>query len=119
MKNHFNELKGEIVKLICMLIAVIIVLRLAFWKESLLNAIKISLALYWIFAVPGYFAMLRWKDKLGFAERFVAGTVMSAAVIGILSYYAGIMGFNVNYHKYTLPLIVSIAGFVFYAKKSS
>ena len=61
--------------------------------------------------------MLYWKENLEFAERFVIGVLASAAMIGIFSYYIGLVGLNMKYHAFILPPLIIIIGFVAAIKK--
>jgi len=51
--------------------------------------------------------MLPWKLSLG--ERVLIGSVVSASILGITSYYLGLIGLNVNTHWF-LPIILIAYG---------
>ena len=88
----------------------LVIFKIVFYQENLIALFMNVLSLFWIFALPGYFIMLYWKEKLGFLERFVIGLILSAAIIGILSYYLGLMGLNIKYHAIILPLALIFTG---------
>jgi len=56
--------------------------------------------------------MLYWEDKIEFMERFIIGISLAAGIIGVLSYYIGLIGLNIKYHAVLLPLAIIIAGFI-------
>ena len=45
-------------------------------------------------------------------ERFIIGISLAAGIIGVLSYYIGLIGLNIKYHAVLLPLAIIIAGFI-------
>lgn len=89
---------------------VFVALKIAFYKESLLVALRTSISLLWLFVLPGYFLMLYWREKLGFFERLIIGIALAAAVIGIASYYLGLAGLHIRYHSFLLPALFIVAG---------
>ncbi|MBD3310695.1 hypothetical protein GF351_05760 [Candidatus Woesearchaeota archaeon] len=80
-----------------------------FYKEPLLSNIRIVLSISWML-LPGFFCMYYWSQKLDFLERLVAGAALSAALIGIASYYVGLMGIHVKYHLAILPAALLAVG---------
>ena len=91
----------------------VIVFKIVFFKESFLVVLKMVLSLFWLFVLPGFAVMLYWSDKLDFLERFVIGTALGLGVVGVMSYYIGLIGVNVNYHHMIFPiLIIGLMGFV-------
>ena len=90
-KNHRFLLVKELKYVGLLFIIVIITFKIAFFKESFIILIRNVLSLFWLFVLPGYFLMLYWKEKLEFIERFIIGIVLSAAIIGIFSYYLGLI----------------------------
>ncbi|MCH8004060.1 MAG: hypothetical protein IH934_05520 [Nanoarchaeota archaeon] len=62
--------------------------------------------------------MLYWKGTLGFIERFIIGVALSAALIGIFSYYLGLLGLNINYQVIVLPLILILFGVIINIRKT-
>ena len=109
-KEAFNLIKEESKYIGILFIAALIIFKIIYFKENLAVLLRITLSLFWLFVIPGYFAMLYWKEKLEFAERFVIGVLASAAIIGIFSYYFGLMGLNIKYHAFVLPIFIIIIG---------
>ena len=109
-KEAFNSIKEESRYIGMLFLAALIIFKIVYFKENFAVLLKITASLFWIFVIPGYFAMLYWKEKLEFAERFVIGVLVSAAIIGIFSYYFGLIGLNMKYHAFVLPILIIITG---------
>jgi len=109
-KEAFNFIKKEMKHIGILLLLALVIFKIAFFKENLIVLARTVLSLFWLFVLPGYFIMLYWKEKLGFLERFVIGIFISASVIGILSYYLGLVGLNIKYHAVILPLTLILFG---------
>ncbi|MBI2651808.1 hypothetical protein HYX01_05015 [Candidatus Woesearchaeota archaeon] len=109
-KEAFETLKKELTYFVTLFLLVFVIFKIAFFKESLVVLLRIVFSLFWLFALPGYFIMFYWNEKLNFTERFVIGIVLSAAVIGIFSYYIALMGLNIKYHLILLPLMLIFFG---------
>ena len=95
----------------------LIIFKIAFFKEGFVFLLRTILSLFWLFALPGYFMMFYWKEKMGFSERFAIGIALSAGVIGISSYYLGFAGFNIKYHNIFLPAVLIIVGIIINLRK--
>ncbi|MBW2996329.1 hypothetical protein KY332_03445 [Candidatus Woesearchaeota archaeon] len=54
--------------------------------------------------MPGFF--ITYSLKLKFLERIIIGGPISAAIVGILAYYLGLMGVDLLYSFILLPLII-------------
>ena len=107
MKNEvFEKIKAELFYLLIAFVIAVVIFEIAFYKENFINLLRIVLSLFWLFVLPGYFMMLYWQDKLEFMERFVIGIFLAAGIIGISSYYFGLIGLNVEYHSILLPSIL-------------
>ena len=112
MKLNFKLLLDEGKKLGIVLVIGVLLLKIVFFKESLLTVLKLTLSFFWLI-LPGFVFLLRWKEKLGFVERFLIGSGVSTGVLGIASYYVGIFGLHVKYHGMVLPLVMVVLAFVF------
>jgi len=120
MRLELIVLKKEVFKVILkesrymgfMFLLALIIFKIAFFKENFVVLLRNVLSLFWLFSLPGYFIMLYWNKNLDFTERFVIGIVLSAAIIGIFSYYFGLMGLNIKYHAILLPLILIFVGLI-------
>src|SRR3989338_5740309 len=88
----------------------LIAFKISFFRENSIILLRSVVAIFWLFVLPGYFIMLYWKNKLDFIERAVAGIGISAAIMGILSYYISLAGLNLRFHAIILPLIIVLQG---------
>ena len=116
-KEVFELVKKELQYIGILFLLVLIIFKIAFFKEDIVVLFRNVLSLFWLFALPGYFITLYWEKELGFAERFVIGIAISAAIIGLFSYYLGLIGLNIRYHSVALPLILILVGVVISLRK--
>lgn len=116
-KEVFEIVKKELVYIGMLYILALIIFKIAFFKDSFTVLLRNVLSLFWLFALPGYFVMLYWREKISFTERFVIGIALSAAIIGIFSYYLALTGINIKYHTIILPLIIILIGIIVNLRK--
>ena len=109
-KEVFDLVKKELMHIGLLFVLMIILFKIAFFKENFIVLLRNVLSLFWLFVLPGYFIMFYWNEKLNFMERFVIGIAVSAALIGISSYYLGLIGLNIKYHAVLLPSILILIG---------
>ena len=109
-KETFEIIKKESIYIGILFLSVFIIFKIVFFNERLPILFRMSLSLFWLFVLPGYFAMIYWKERLDFTERLAVGTSLSAAITGISSYYIGLMGLNIGYHVVLLPALIMILG---------
>lgn len=95
--------------LIITFIIAILIFKLVFYKESFITIIRIVAIFFWIFVLPGFIFLFNYK--LNFVEKLVISIAISTALIGITSYYLGLLGLNIKHH-WILPLIYLIIGFL-------
>ena len=117
IKQLFSKIKNELVYLLIILVISIIALKIIFFKEDLLVVLRLTLSFFFVFIIPGFSIMLYWEDKLSFTERLVIGVGVSAALIGISSYYLGIIGLNIKYHTFILPITFTLTGILISSRK--
>lgn len=110
-KESFELIKKESKYMGLLFLIALAIFQAAFFSESFFAVLRTVLSIFWLFAIPGYFAVLYWGDKINFAERVFIGIALSAAIIGIFSYYLGLAGLNVKYDAILLPSLVIIIGF--------
>ena len=110
-------MEEDIKKIVYLIVIVLAVLKIAFYRENLLTLLRIDLALFWLFVIPGYMIMLGWAERMDFVERIIAGAGISSALTGILSCYFGLAGVHIKWHIYFLPPLLMLIGFWFYKKK--
>lgn len=116
-KETFNQIKRELSNLGILFIIVFIIFKIIYYKDSFLTSLRFVASLYWMFVLSSYFIMLYWKEKLDLMERMIIGIALSAAVIGISSYYVGLMGLNIKYHGILLPSIMILIGLIINLRK--
>lgn len=113
--SHVIFDKEETKRLAVLSLVVCIALQIAFYKEGILGALRGALGILWLFIIPGYCLLLRWRSRIGFLERTILGSLLSAGILGILSYYLGILGADVRTHAIILPPLLMSAGIIFAA----
>ena len=117
MKSALSEIlqviRKEAMLLLGALIVLDILLTIAFYRDNALGTIRMALSIFWLFILPGYAFLLSWHDSLGFFERIVAGAFLGAGTIGIVSYYAGLLGLDVKTHALLLAPLLIFLGLLF------
>lgn len=116
MKKEIFDLK-ELKYLGILFLLALIIFKIAFFKENIVVLIRTVVSLFLLFALPGYFIMFYWKEKIDFLERFVVGISLSAAIIGIFSYYTGLLGLDIKYHMFLLPVVLILIGIIINIRK--
>ena len=116
-KEILNKLKKEIGIVGVLFILFILIFKIIFFKENLIVIFRTVISIFWMFVLPGYFILLYWNEKLNFTERFIIGIALSAAIMGIFSYYLGLIGLNIKYHTIILPLAIILTGVLINLKR--
>ena len=116
MKKEIFDLK-ELKYLGILFLLALIIFKIAFFKENIVVLIRTVVSLFLLFALPGYFIMFYWKEKIDFLERFVVGISLSTAIIGIFSYYTGLLGLDIKYHMFLLPVVLILIGIIINIRK--
>jgi len=109
-KEIFKIIRKESAYIGILFLALLAIFKIAYYKEGFMILSRSAASLFWLFAVPGYSIMLYWREKLDFTERILIGIGVSAAVIGIFSYYLGLMGLDIKYHGILMPLVLLLIG---------
>lgn len=110
--KNFDIIKKELMYFGILFLSAVIVFKAIYFREDFLVVLRMVASLFWLFALPGYFMTFYWAEKLDFTERFIAGFALAAGIIGIFSYYIGLMELNIKYHTILLPLSIIITGFI-------
>lgn len=93
-----------------------LILKIVFFNEPFLNVILSIAALYWILILPA-FGITYLIEDLDFLERFVISVPLSAALVGIFSYYVGLMGIGAKGWTLYVPMaFIMISAIVIYLK---
>ncbi len=117
-KEIFSRLKKEVGYILIIFLIILAIFNFIFYKEIFLVKLSAVFSFFWLFILPGYAIMLYWNEKLEFIERFIIGIAAAAAVTGISSYYLGLLGLNLKYNIYLLPIILIVAGIFFASRKN-
>ena len=112
-----NKITKELKYLGILFILGIIIFKIAFYKESILQIVRTITSIFWLFILPGFGIMYYWHEKIEFPTRLILGIGLSAAVIGIASYYIGLFGLHIKYHTVLLPLVLLIIATYIIRKK--
>ncbi|MBI2664070.1 hypothetical protein HYX10_01870 [Candidatus Woesearchaeota archaeon] len=102
--------KNEIIKLLLLLLLSAAIMKIVFYKQDIVSTTRTALALFWMFALPGYVLLHYWRSRLEFGERIVIGTAAAAAVNATASYYLGLIGIPVAAHGIILPAAMLALG---------
>lgn len=120
MENEIIKLARKEIKFAAAaFVAVAIILKIAYYRESSFEVLRTAAALFWLFVLPGYAMTLYWQGKIGFIERIALGAVAAMALNGILSYYLGLAGLKLQNQTLILPAAVIIISFALAAKFSA
>jgi len=120
IKSLLSILKKDFLYLLISYFVVIIIFKIGFYKESLFSLARVLFSFYWLFIIPGIFMTYTFSNKLRFIERFFIGFGIGAAMVGLLSYYLGLLGLHIKYHGILLPfLFLTIAIFIIWRKIKS
>ena len=104
-----EKINKELSMLLVVFIMAVIIMQIVFYKESFFVNLGISASLIWILVLPGFAVMYYWEKDLDFLKRLLIGIALSAALVGISSYYLGIAGIHTKYHVF-LPLVFIAIG---------
>ena len=109
-KEAFEQLKNELLMLAVIFVLAFISFKIVFWPEEFLVVLRTVFAIFWLLVLPGFAAMLYWKEELKFYERLIIGIGIGTILLGILSYYSGLWIFPIKYHIYVLPTLIIAVG---------
>jgi len=105
-KEHLRELSW----ILGIFFVTVIATSITFRDESLITSLKLMAGLFWMFLIPGFMILYRWKETLSLLERIVISVPVSAGLFGLLSYLTGIFGMPVWNQPILLPAIIGIVG---------
>lgn len=98
----------DVHKLVLSYVIVLVLFQLVFFAESIFTTVKTVSVLFWLFVLPGIGITYLWD--FDFIERFPLAVAISAAVVGITSYYLGLGGIDVKISSVILPASCIIIG---------
>ena len=119
MNKKIEVLKEAIPKILILYVSLLIILKIVFFKEEVVNILLIGSSIFYLFFLPGSISLLYLHKRFSFLERFVLGTILTIALTGIISYYLSlILDFHLEYHGYVItPVIIFLGLFLLYKSK--
>lgn len=114
-----NKLKDEVIFLGILFLLFMVIFKILFYKESILIILRLIASFFWMLILPGFILMFNWREKISFTSRLIISIALSAAIIGISSYYLGMVGIHIKFHGILLPAVFIILGFLIFLKKKS
>lgn len=109
MKFEMDKMT-DVHKLVISYVIALVVFQIVFFMENILTTIRTVSVLFWLFVLPGIGITYLWK--LNFVERFALSVAISSALMGISSYYLGLVGVHVNMSSIFLPVVFMVIGFL-------
>ena len=98
-------------------LVVFIVLKIVFHSTSLFTVLKLTLGLFWLFILPGYF-LLYALPSLSLIERTIMSFILGTAFYGAIGYNLGLIGVPFSVQVYVVPLLgIAIGGWFLFRKK--
>lgn len=115
-----NKIKKEGMYMLICFVALFLIFKILFSKESFTVVLRTVLSLFWLFILPGFMLMYYWDDKLDFIERLIIGAALGFAIISVLGYNLGWMGIKMQYQLWIIPILSIVVGaFVLLKKKGA
>jgi uncharacterized membrane protein len=109
-------MKKETQYLIGLFIAIIIFSKIIFYKESAGTILQLILSLFYLLILPAFAWLYYWHKELSFMHRFIISFAASLAIVGIESYYLGLLGLDLKTYAYFVPALMIISGYLFNLK---
>ena len=116
-KELFEQLKRELVIIAIMFVLILTAFKIIFVSESFFVVSRTVLAIFWLIFLPGYALTFYWIEKLKLYERLIIGIAISTAIMGLLSYYLGLLGLHIKFHSLLLPIILIFVGIMINLKE--
>ena|SRR3989338_6383413 len=105
-----DKIKKEGLRLCALFIAIIIIFKIAFYKEDFLTVIRAVLSFFWLYLLPGFAIMYYWSDSLDFIERAIMGAALGMITLGVIGYNLGLFGITMKYHIWAVPFVSILIG---------
>lgn len=112
-KAHLKKMNDGY-KLLISYFVVLFIFQIVFFAESFLIVFRTVSVLFWLFILPGIGITYLWD--LNFVERLALSVAISASILGIGSYYLGLIGIHIKLSAILLPLICIIVGVLIIAR---
>jgi len=98
-------MKQKLLNLFFTIMVFVIFLKVIFYSEALLTILKLVAAISWLLIIPSFFIF-----KEHSLENMTVGMLFSAVIVGLGSYYLGLVGISFSISAVILPLAVILAG---------
>ena len=85
-------------------IALIIILKIVFINEDIPTIARFTASFFWLLVLPAFPLTYIYKN-LNFIERLSLSVVASAGLMGIGTYYLGLIGIHIRYSILLLPVV--------------
>lgn len=92
-----------------------LVLKIVFYNEPFFSVLNYAIALGVITYIPGY--LLTKKLLEHDEQRLLFGSMISLTIIGVASYYLGLLGMHLNLTSFLLPALLITTGLILTWKK--
>ena len=106
-----KELIGELKVLAIIILVILIMLKIAFYKESIINILKFGLSFIYFSLIPGYFILFNFRKNISRNIRFILAFPIGMAIYIIIAYYLNIF-INLKYLIF-LPVIIIVISAIF------
>ena len=114
-----EKVKLEAVILAALFIVLTILFKIMFSKEEVMVIIKIILALYWLFLLPGFALLYYWHEQLDLIERIIIGFALGVAITGTFGYLLGLIGISMKIQQLAIPAVCLILAAIVVHRTSS
>ena len=113
-------MQTEVKYLAAIFVVMLIFFKLHYSKENLIVLLKLALAHFYLFIIPGYCLMLYYFDELEFFERFFIGLGLGYGVQPLLLYVINVMAeINIlRYNKIVSVAMIALGLSIFYMAKA-
>lgn len=109
-KFNLKEWKSLGIAVLLSMAVLAVMLQIIFYRESPLVIIKVVIAIAYLAIIPGAL-ILHWLiPKISVVEKIIVGSLLSAALVGMFSYYLGIVGILMPVQLWILsPIMIIVA----------
>lgn len=98
--SHFSVNGIKII--VTFFVLITLMTTLVFYQEKITTVIRTMAAFTWLFVIPGYCLTKMWNEQ-NTAERLIISIPVSAAFLGITSYYLALLGLPLSTQASVLP----------------
>ena len=108
-----NNLGKELKILVLISFLILVILKIAFYKESVFNVIKFGLSLIYFSLLPGFFILMNFDKLITREIRLVLSFPIGFAVYSIFGYHLNIL-ISLSYIIFLPLIIVFISTIIYY-----